>query len=70
MKQVLQLGAHDLFVVEVVATHVDADALDESGRLRLDRLDPLGYCPTDNSYVSLAAVIGTYGDTHHPADEV
>jgi flavin reductase (DIM6/NTAB) family NADH-FMN oxidoreductase RutF len=70
VRQVLQLGAHDLFIVEVVATHVDQEALDESGRLRLDVLDPLGYCPTDNSYVSLAAVIGTYGDTHNSGTDL
>ncbi len=63
VRHVLRLGAHDLFVVEVVATHVDREALDESGGLRLDVLNPLGYCATDNSYVSLAAVLGTYGYT-------
>ncbi len=69
VRQILQLGAHDLFVVEVVATHVDEGAIDESGRLQLAALDPLGYCPTDNSYVSLAAVVGTYGDTHNAPED-
>jgi flavin reductase (DIM6/NTAB) family NADH-FMN oxidoreductase RutF len=68
VRQVIPLGAHDLFIVEIVATQVDQAALDESGRLRLDVLNPLGYCPTDNSYVSLAAVVGTYGFTH--GDEI
>ncbi len=68
VRHVLPLGAHDLFVVEVVATHVDTEALDESGTPRLDVLNPLAYCATDNSYVTLGAVVGTYGYTHR--DEV
>jgi flavin reductase (DIM6/NTAB) family NADH-FMN oxidoreductase RutF len=68
VRHVIPLGAHDLFVLEVVATQVDEAAVDESGRLRLEALNPLGYCPTDNSYVSLAAIVGTYGYTHR--DEI
>ena len=68
VRQVVPLGAHDLFILEVVATQVDEGIVDESGRLKLDALNPLGYCPTDNSYVSLATIVGTYGYTHR--DEV
>lgn len=66
VRHVLQLGAHDLFVVEVIAAHADSAAVDESGRVRLEAVNPLAYCPADNSYVALGAVLGTYGLARTP----
>jgi flavin reductase (DIM6/NTAB) family NADH-FMN oxidoreductase RutF len=37
------VGDHDLFLGEVVAVHVDEDALDEAGAIRTDKLDVLIY---------------------------
>ncbi len=38
-----EIGDHDLFLGEVLVEHVDEEALDESGRILVDKLDPLCY---------------------------
>jgi flavin reductase (DIM6/NTAB) family NADH-FMN oxidoreductase RutF len=43
--ETVPLGAHDLFVGQVLAAHADEDVLDEKGRLRYERIDPLTYLP-------------------------
>ena len=37
VKQVLELGSHDLFLAEIVAVHVDSSLLDEKKRLQLEK---------------------------------
>ena len=38
-----EVGDHDLFLGEVLAEHVNSDLLDETGKIIVDRLDPLCY---------------------------
>jgi flavin reductase (DIM6/NTAB) family NADH-FMN oxidoreductase RutF len=57
----LSLGVHDLFIGEVVATHVDEDVLDSRGRLDKSRLDPLAY--VDGEYWNLGKRVGSHGFT-------
>lgn len=57
----LSLGVHDLFIGEVVATHVDEDVLDGRGRLDKSRLDALAY--VDGEYWSLGEKVGGHGFT-------
>ena len=55
----LSLGAHDLFIGEIVAAHFNEDVVDGRGRLDKSRLDPLAY--VDGEYWSLKEKVGSYG---------
>ena len=57
----LSLGTHDVFIVEVVKTHVDEEALDETGKIDFSRVAPFVYAGMD--YWTLAEKIGHYGYT-------
>ena len=57
----LSLGAHDLFIGEVLAVHFDDDVLDSRGRLQPAKVDALAYVHGD--YWTLGAKVGSYGFT-------
>jgi len=57
----LSLGAHDLFVGEVLAVHFDEDVLDSRGRLQPGKVDALAYLHGD--YWSVGERVGSYGFT-------
>jgi flavin reductase (DIM6/NTAB) family NADH-FMN oxidoreductase RutF len=65
----LELGSHDMFVAEIVATHIDEDILDSQGRLNIEKLDPLIYCTKARQYwAGVTEMLGKYGYTGgHPA---
>lgn len=42
--QIIKLGCHDLFVAEVVKTHVNCDLIDETGKICFDKANLLSYC--------------------------
>ena len=60
--QIISLGTHDLIIGEVLATHIDEELLDESGKIRsiLDA-KPVVYSPLTADYLSVGSVIGSYG---------
>ncbi len=58
--QRLPLGAHDLFVGEILAVQVDQQVLDDRGRVDYGRARPLAYL--GGYYWGLGEVIGRYGD--------
>lgn len=60
VRNILSLGSHDLFVAEIVASHADEEALDESGRVDPKRAKPLAYS-SQQKYWSIGTEIGTYG---------
>jgi flavin reductase (DIM6/NTAB) family NADH-FMN oxidoreductase RutF len=55
----LALGAHDLYIAEIVATHYDEELLDSRGRLKTAALDAMAY--VDGEYWSLGERLGSYG---------
>jgi flavin reductase (DIM6/NTAB) family NADH-FMN oxidoreductase RutF len=55
----LALGAHDLYIAEIVATHYDEEFLDSRGRLKTAQLDAMAY--VDGEYWSLGERLGSYG---------
>ena len=57
----LSLGAHDLFIGEIVAAHFSDDVVDGRGRLDASRLNALAY--VDGEYWSLGVKVGSYGFT-------
>jgi len=55
----LSLGAHDLFIAEIVRTHYDEDLLDSRGRVKTAALDVMAYA--EGEYWSLGDRLGSYG---------
>ena len=55
----LALGAHDLFIAEIVAVQCDEDVLDARGRLVPAKVDALAY--VHGEYWSLKEKVGGYG---------
>jgi flavin reductase (DIM6/NTAB) family NADH-FMN oxidoreductase RutF len=51
--QIIPLGAHHLFIAEVVAVHIDEDALDEKGRFDNSKAPLFTYLPLNGQYWSL-----------------
>lgn len=44
VKSIIPLGTHDLFIAEVVGSHVDKDLMDEKGKIHLEEADLITYC--------------------------
>jgi len=68
--QRLPLGSHEVFIAEVLAVQVHEELLDANGRLLVDALEPLAYCPNvkgAGQYFALAQSVGHYGFSaeHH-----
>ena len=59
VKQVLELGSHDMFIAEVVAVNVDEKLLDSKGALRLQDADLIAY--SHGQYYTLGDNIGKFG---------
>jgi len=59
LKSVVPLGAHDLFIGEIVQVHIDQDILDEKGHIDFKKADPFVY--NVGEYWSLKKKIGIYG---------
>ena len=59
VKQILELGSHDMFIAEVVSTDVDESLLDEAGRLDLAKADLIAY--NHGEYFTLGKKIGKFG---------
>jgi flavin reductase (DIM6/NTAB) family NADH-FMN oxidoreductase RutF len=55
----LALGAHDLYIAEIVAVQYDDDVLDARGRVRTSKLTPVAF--VEGQYWSLGQQIGAYG---------
>ena len=59
VRQILELGSHDMFVAEVVSTDVDDAYLDENGRLDLKKADLITY--SHGEYYALGNLLGKFG---------
>jgi flavin reductase (DIM6/NTAB) family NADH-FMN oxidoreductase RutF len=55
----LALGAHDLYIAEIIATHYDEELLDSRGRLKTAKLETMAF--VDGEYWSLGERLGSYG---------
>jgi flavin reductase (DIM6/NTAB) family NADH-FMN oxidoreductase RutF len=61
VKQILELGSHDLFIGEIVATHIDSEFLNSSGKLDVGKMELFCYCPKAHEYRALSEALGKYG---------
>ena len=60
VRQVLELGTHDMFLAEVVAVQIDADYIDPAtGRFCLERACPIVY--SHGEYFALGEALGHFG---------
>ena len=59
LKDIVSLGAHDLFIGEIVQVHIDQQVLDEKGHIDFNKAGPFTY--NQGEYWSLNKKIGTYG---------
>ncbi len=59
VKQVMELGSHDLFIAEVVSVSVDDKLLDEKGRLDLGKAKLVAY--SHGEYFMLGEKLGKFG---------
>lgn len=60
VKEIIPLGTHDLFIAEVLGSHVDAKLMDETGKLHLEEADLINYC--HGEYYPMAKdAIGKFG---------
>jgi flavin reductase (DIM6/NTAB) family NADH-FMN oxidoreductase RutF len=60
LSQRVALGAHDLFIGEVLAVQASQSVLDERGRINYAEAQPLAYL--GGYYWSLGELLGRYGD--------
>lgn len=59
VKQVLELGSHDMFIAEVVNVQVSDELLDEKGSFQLQKAELLSY--SHGEYYELGRKLGTFG---------
>lgn len=59
VKNVLELGSHDMFVAEVVAITADNYLLDETGKICLEKAKLVGY--SHGEYYQLGTKLGFFG---------
>ena len=59
VRQVLELGSHDMFIAEVLSTDIDDAYLDENGRLDLRKADLIAY--SHGEYYALGELLGKFG---------
>ena len=60
VKNIIPLGTHDMFIAEVVGSHVNEDLLDENGKICFENANMMSYC--HGEYFPLAKnPIGSFG---------
>ena len=60
VRQKLPLGAHHLFLGEVVATHVDESLMDASGKVQGEKCNPLAFLCLSGEYWTLGRPLAKY----------
>lgn len=59
VKQVLELGSHDMFIAEVAGVTVDENYMDENGKFRLNDTELIAY--SHGEYFQLGEKLGKFG---------
>ena len=44
VKSIIPLGTHDLFIADVVGSHIDKDLIDEKGKIHFEEANLITYC--------------------------
>ncbi|NLD45608.1 MAG: flavin reductase family protein [Clostridiaceae bacterium] len=59
VKDIVELGSHDMFISEIVAVNVDEKLMDKSSKLNMDRAELI--CYSHGEYWSLEKSLGYFG---------
>lgn len=59
LKEIVELGTHDMFVAEVKAIHADERYMDKTGRFHFNQANPIAY--SHGAYYTLGDRLGTFG---------
>ncbi len=59
VREVKELGSHDMFIAEIVSVSADERYMDERGRFDLAKADPIAY--SHGAYYTLGEKLGTFG---------
>jgi len=59
VKDIIELGTHDMFIAEVLSTDIDEKYLDENGRFDLAKADLIAY--SHGEYYTLGNLLGKFG---------
>ncbi len=59
VRQVLELGSHDLFIADILGISAEECLFDEKGGLHLEKADLIAY--SHGKYQALSDVLGTFG---------
>ncbi len=59
VKQIIELGTHDMFLAEVVGVSVDQEYMDEHGKFHLNDLNLIAY--SHGEYFTLGEKVGKFG---------
>ncbi|MBQ0035466.1 MAG: flavin reductase family protein [Firmicutes bacterium] len=59
VKQILELGSHDMFIAEVVSTSINEDYIDKDNKLNIKKANLLSYC--HGEYYTLGKRVGKFG---------
>lgn len=68
VKDILELGSHDMFIAEVVCTSVDERILDKNNRLDLSKADLVAY--SHGEYFSLGKSLGKFSFSTHKEEKL
>ena len=59
VREIKELGSHDMFMAEILAVNVDDKYLDETGRFDMEACDLLAY--SHGHYYKLGESLGKFG---------
>lgn len=60
VKSITPLGTHDLFLAEIVCSHVNSDLIDEKGKIHFEKANLISYC--HGEYFALnPKALGSFG---------
>lgn len=59
VKQIIQLGSHDMFMAEVLGVHVNPMYINKKGKFELGKTEPIVY--SHGEYYGLGNLLGTFG---------
>ena len=59
VKDIIELGSHDMFLAEIVAVNVSPEFIDVNGKLRLDKADLVAFA--HGEYYELGKKVGSIG---------
>lgn len=59
VKEIVELGSHDMFIADVLGVTIDDKYLDENNRFKLEEADPIAY--SHGQYYTLGENLGKFG---------